>query len=436
MGSSVADVIGRFPIIDIAPVVEGGAYPVKAVVDEAFDVSVTAFREGHDAMGVEVQFVPPGFTATEFAIGSPEGPLLRMHEVGPTQPDRWTVSARLPAEGDWQYYVISWGDPYETWKHKAEIKLPAGIDVELELEEGARVLDRAGAQATDAHARKVLTEAAAAMRDTQESAVQRLYAAEAPAVRSALEANPLRELPHWSGPWPVRVERRARAVRRLVRVLPPLRGRDARTRRARAPSAPRPCACPPSRPWASTWSTCRPIHPIGRDQPQGPEQHPHARARTTPARRGRSARAEGGHDAVHPDLGTIGRLRRASWPRPRELGMEVALDLALQARPTTRGSPRTPSGSRPAPTARSPTRRTRRRSTRTSTRSTSTTTPRASRRGASASCGYWMDHGVRIFRVDNPHTKPRGVLGPAARTRSTPPTPTCCSWPRRSPARR
>ena len=206
-GSTVTGVIGRFPSIDFSPVVECGRYPVKAVVGETIAVSVTAFREGHDAMSVEVQFVPPGFAEVDFAIGEPDGPLLRMHEVGPTQPDRWTVDAQLDREGDWNYYIITAGDPYESWKHKAEIKLPAGIDVELELEEGARVLDRAADQAGATHARKVLTVAAAAMRDTAETAEQRLYAAEAPAVQAALSQFPLRELPHMSGPWPVRVDR-------------------------------------------------------------------------------------------------------------------------------------------------------------------------------------------------------------------------------------
>jgi starch synthase (maltosyl-transferring) len=125
-GSTVTEVIGRFPSIDISPVVEGGRYPVKAVTGETFPVSVTAFREGHDAMSVEVQFVAPGVDAADVTIGAPDGLLLRMHEVGPTQPDRWTVDARLDREGDWSFYVITAGDPYETWKHKAEIKLPAG----------------------------------------------------------------------------------------------------------------------------------------------------------------------------------------------------------------------------------------------------------------------------------------------------------------------
>ena len=86
-------------------------------------------------------------------------------------------------------------------------------------------------------------------------------------------------------------------------------------------------------------------------------------------------------------------------------GGRARLRAAGRARPPV-GDRRTRSGSPPSPTARSPTPRTRRRSTRTSIRSTSTTTPRASTPSACASSRCWIDAGVTIFRVDNPHTKP------------------------------
>ena len=251
-------VIGRYPIIDIDPVVEGGRYPVKAVVGETFAVSVTAFREGHDALSVEVQFVAPGAeTDAEFRPGEPDGPLVRMSEVGPFEPDRWRAEVQLDREGDWRYYVISWGDPYETWKHKAEIKLPAGIDVELELEEGARVLDRAAADAADEHAAKVLREGAAAMRDQNETAEQRLYAAEAPAVQDALAAHPLREHPHFSGPWPVRVERPRALYGAWYEFFPRSEGATLDPPRSGTFRTAAEAAAGGRARWGSTWSTCR-----------------------------------------------------------------------------------------------------------------------------------------------------------------------------------
>ena len=91
-GSTVTEVIGRFPSIDISPVVEGGRYPVKAVTGETFPVSVTAFREGHDAMSVEVQFVAPGVDAagvtirSSFALNGGMGSAVPCVRVCPNSP--------------------------------------------------------------------------------------------------------------------------------------------------------------------------------------------------------------------------------------------------------------------------------------------------------------------------------------------------------------
>ncbi len=395
--------IGRFPILDISPVVEGGRYPVKAVSGEAFDVRATAFREGHDNMGVEVQFVPPGFGAAPFEIGEPDGPLVRLSEVGPMEPDRWTASVRLDDEGDWVYYLISWGDPYGTWLHKAEIKLPAGIDVELELEEGARVLDRAVDQATDEHSRRVLTEAAAAMRETHETAEQRLYAAHAPAVVAALDRSPLREHPTRSGPWPVRVERRRALYGAWYEFFPRSEG----------------AALDPPRSGTLQTAAKRltavaamgfdvvylpPIHPIGHTFRKGPNNTltPGPDDPGSPWAIGSEA---GGHDAIHPDLGTMADFE-AFMTAAAENGLEVALDFALQASPdhpwvtehpnwfVTRADGSIAYAENP---------------------------PKKYQdiypiyfdddfEGLVSECErilrLWMGKGVRIFRVDNPHTKP------------------------------
>ena len=204
---------------------------------------------------------------------------------------------------------------------------------------------------------------------------------------------------------------------------------------SRHASAPPPKRLPADRRrWASTSSTCRRSTPSAELNRKGAEQHPRRPVRDDPGLAlGDRLRAEGGHDAIHPDLGTDRRLRRTSSPRRSALGLEVALDFALQCAPDHPWVTSTPSGSPPAPTAPSPTPRTRRRSTRTSTRSTSTTTPRASTPRSCASCGYWMDHGVRIFRVDNPHTKPVAFWEWLLARDPRAPTPTCSSWPRRSP---
>ena len=158
--------------------------------------------------------------------------------------------------------------------------------------------------------------------------------------------------------------------------------------------------------WASTSSTCRrstrSARPTARaaTTPTTPEP-------TTPAARGRSARPRAGTPSVHPELGTVADVTQdrrrpaasgaSSWPSTSR----------SSARRTTRGSPSTRRGSPTGPTAPSSTPRTRRRSTRTSTRSTSRA--RTGRRLWAALADvvrFWIDAGVTIFRVDNPHTKP------------------------------
>ncbi len=103
------------------------------------------------------------------------------------------------------------------------------------------------------------------------------------------------------------------------------------------------------------------------------------------------------------------RLRRRSARRPSGSASRSRSISRGSARPITRGCASTPTGSATGPTARSDTRRTRRRSTRTSTRSTSSaTTGRRCGRRCSTVTLFWVDRGVRIFRVDNPHTKTFG----------------------------
>ena len=153
-----------------------------------------------------------------------------------------------------------------------------------------------------------------------------------------------------------------------------------------------------------------PIHPIGTVNRKGPNNTLDARpGRPRLAVGDRLGRGRPRRDPPRPrhDRG----LRRASSPRPRELGLEVALDLALQARRTTRGSPSTRSGS--------PTRA-------DGTIAYAENPPKKYQdiyplnfdndpEGIYAEVlrvvRHWIDHGVRIFRVDNPHTKPVQLLG-------------------------
>ncbi|MEU3528466.1 maltotransferase domain-containing protein, partial [Streptomyces sp. NPDC038707] len=188
--------LGRIPILDVRPVVQHGRRPAKAVTGESFEVSATVFREGHDAVGANVVLRDPA--------GRP-GPWTPMRELAPGT-DRWGATVTPDAPGRWTYTVEAWSDPLTTWRGHAGIKIPAGIDSELVLAEGALLYERAAAGVPEAERGPVL-HAVAALRDRDRPAAWRLASALAPEVAEVLGRYPLRELVTASDAMPLLVER-------------------------------------------------------------------------------------------------------------------------------------------------------------------------------------------------------------------------------------
>ena len=176
--------VGRIPVQEVAPCIENGAFPAKSVVSEPFEVSATVFREGHDAVNATV------------VLTDPDGAEQRvpMTLVSPGL-DHWSATISASRTGHWSYRVEGWSDPYATWEHDATIKVAAGVDTELMLEEGALVLDRALAEVARTPAQSVpLKNATMALRDQHRPPQARLQAAVAPEVRAEMDRRPLRDL--------------------------------------------------------------------------------------------------------------------------------------------------------------------------------------------------------------------------------------------------
>ncbi|MEV0227821.1 maltotransferase domain-containing protein, partial [Streptomyces sp. NPDC050704] len=189
--------VGRVPVIDVRPAVEGGSRAAKAVLGETFQVTATVFGEGHDAVGANV------------VLHGPEGrsgPWTPMRELAPGT-DRWGADVTPEAVGDWTYRVEAWSDPVTTWRRAAGIKVPAGIDVGLVLEEGVELYERAAAGVPDEAGRAVVLTAAHALRDESRPPATRLAAALTPAVDAVLAEHPLRDRLSRSNPMPLLVER-------------------------------------------------------------------------------------------------------------------------------------------------------------------------------------------------------------------------------------
>ncbi|MDN0199536.1 maltotransferase domain-containing protein, partial [Streptomyces sp. S.PNR 29] len=192
-----ATAVGRIPVLDVRPIVQHGRRPAKAVTGESFEISATVFREGHDAVAANVVLKDPQ--------GRP-GPWTPLRELAPGT-DRWGATVTAGEPGLWTYTVEAWADPVTTWRHHAQIKIPAGMDTDLVLEEGARLYERAAAGVPEDDGREVVLAAVEALRDESRPAASRLAAALTPEVDAVLARHPLRELVTASETLPLLVER-------------------------------------------------------------------------------------------------------------------------------------------------------------------------------------------------------------------------------------
>ncbi|WP_117434516.1 maltotransferase domain-containing protein, partial [Streptomyces triticisoli] len=187
---SPAPAIGRIPVRDVRPAVECGRRPAKAVTGETFLVTATVFREGHDAVAANVVLRDPE--------GRP-GPWTPMRELAPGT-DRWGAEVTPGSAGRWTYHVEAWSDPVATWRRTASVKVPAGIDAGLVLEEGAGLHTRAAAGVPEGPERDTVLAAAEVLGDDSLPVMTRLAGALTPEVEAVLARHPLRELVTASAP--------------------------------------------------------------------------------------------------------------------------------------------------------------------------------------------------------------------------------------------
>ena len=429
----LSGVIGRIPIIDVQPVMDCGQRPAKAVPGEVFQVSATVFREGHEMLGAAVVLRDPG--------GSRRPPAV-MRELAEGS-DRYGADVSADGEGLWHFQVEAWGDPIAHWQHDAAIKIPLGQDVALMLAEGALLFERAAAgvrahgpggrasraagpapdagAARDAAAsrdagasrdaraaRDALAALAAQLRDDQVPAQYRLAAAVSADIAAILAAFPLRELLTRSGAFPLIVHRERALYGSWYEFFP--RSEGART----DPAGSRDPESGTLRAAAARLDAIAgmgfdvvylpPVHPIGSTARKGPNNTLGA-GRGDPGSPWAIGSAAGGHDAIHPGLGTVADFD-AFVSRAGELGLEVAMDLALQASPDhpwVRQHPEwfTARADGTIAYAENPPKK-----YQDIFPLNFDNDPEGIYDESLRIVRYWMDRGIRIFRVDNPHTKP------------------------------
>ena len=390
--------VGRIPVLAVSPVVDGGRWPARAVVGEHVMVSATIFREGHDAVGCTAVLVDPdGAEHTR----SP----MRLIALGM---DRYGATLRPDRQGLWTFRVEGWADPYGTWEHDAAVKIAAAVDSDLMLEEGARLLERALTdERRTPEEQAAMRDGIAGLRDTSRPARVRLTAGTAQPIRDALDRVPMRDHVTSSPPYELRVERERALFSAWYEMFPRSEGahRDPatgewvsgtlRTATGRLPAIA-----------AMGFDVVYlpPIHPIGTVNRKGPNNTLVARP-GDPGSPWAIGSADGGHDAVHPDLGTLDDFD-AFVSTARHHGLEVALDLALQCAPDHPWAAEHPEWFTTKADG---------------TIAYAENPPKKYQdiypinfdndpEGLAAEIlrivRHWIYHGVRIFRVDNPHTKP------------------------------
>ncbi|MEW6154429.1 MAG: alpha-1,4-glucan--maltose-1-phosphate maltosyltransferase [Actinomycetota bacterium] len=378
--------IGRIVIDDFRPRTPEAAHPAKAVIGEAVRVSADIFRDGHDRLAGRCRWRP---------AGDPKWRDVAMEE---SVNDRWEAVIEPSQLGAHEMVVEAWTDRVATWQHDVEVKHEAGQAVELELEEGRLLLlERAGHLPEPDRA--AFEEAAAAVGDEARSLDERLVAALDPALTAALSLVPDPLDFTASRVYGLWVDRERALFGAWYEMFPRSEGGLRAAADQRLPAIAE---------MGFDVVYLPPVHPIGRSFRKGPNNTLEA-GPDDPGSPWAIGGPEGGHTALHPDLGTFEDFD-AFVAAARDLGMEVALDYALQCSPDhpwVAAHPewfhRRPDGS--VRYAENPPKK------------YQDIYPinfwpaaEADRAALWQACKevveFWVGHGVRIFRVDNPHTKP------------------------------
>jgi len=389
--------MGRIPILDVSPVVDSGRWPAKAFEGEVLPFSARVFREGHDSVAAEVLLTNPKGKTT----------VHRMRKGAPGS-DLWHAEAQLSDRGTYTFQLRAFGDDYETWHHNAEIKVKAGIDAELMLMEGANVLNRAAAETgrTKKNA-ALLSKIAALLGDTAVDPITRLGLAEAPEVQQAVAAEPIRSLETLSDKFVINSERKLAGFGAWYEFFPRSEGAhfdeatgtwtsgNFKTAAKRLPAV---------KEMGFDILYMPPIHPIGTAHRKGPN-NTLVVGPQDPGSPWAIGNREGGHDAIHPDLGNMDDFE-AFVKTANDLGLEIALDLALQASPdhpwvaahpewfTTRADGSIAYAENPP------------KKYQDIYPINFDNDPEGIYREVLRVVELWISKGVKVFRVDNPHTKP------------------------------
>ena len=408
---------GRVNVLDITPSAENGLYPARVELGEAFKVTAQVFIEGRTKAGATV------------SVRNTRGTEKARFPMTCTNPglDRWEAMVKIgdhsdlkPWEdgyadvkkqlGEWHIVVEGWEDTYASWLHDAQIKVEVGDDVENALESGAQLLERwAGARDSKLTAddKKTLREAAKTVADKSLDATARLAAATTDAIASLHETNPLRDGLSASNPQRFRVERPKSSFAAWYQFFPRSEGAtiDPNTGKIIQGTL-KTSMAGLERAAAEGFDIVYlpPVFPIGVTNRKG-RNNTLVAGPDDPGSPFGIGSELGGHDTVDPLLGTMDDFK-ALCQRAHELGLEIALDFALQCSPDHPWVKAHPNWFRHKPDgsiafAENPPKK---------YQDIYPIDFNADMPGIEKEVerimNLWIEAGVTIFRIDNPHTKP------------------------------
>ena len=384
-----ADGRHRVVIENVTPSIDDGRFPIKRTPGEIVEVEADAFTDGHDLVCVVLRYRRTGTSE------------WRDVWMEPLSNDRWLGNFVVDGIGWYEYQVEAWVDHFASWSHGLERWLKARQDVTSEVLEGAAMIRAAAARASGERDQRLLAAVAAAM-TTDDPAEHRAEHALTPEIAEIMRSVTDRRHSTQSAIHRVLVDRERARFSTWYEMFPRSAGPDPNRSATFREAASR---LPEIADMGFDVLYLPPIHPIGTTNRKG-------RGNTLVTQEGDVGSPwaiggdAGGHTAVEPGLGTIDDFR---WFREQaeRHGLEIALDLAYQASPDHPYAKEHPEWFRQRPDgtlkyAENPPKR------------YQDIYPLNFETDAWASLWtelrdvvlFWVGHGVRIFRVDNPHTKP------------------------------
>jgi starch synthase (maltosyl-transferring) len=380
----------RVVIEQVTPALDGGRYPIKRPVGSLIEIGAAIFKDGHDLIAADLVYQGPDDAVARRA------PLHYRFD-----PDRWHGALKVDALGRWRYVIEAWPDEFGTFRAELSKRVDAGQDVRPELLEGARILSRHAGRMSGEKARRV-SEAVAALRDTSRSIEERLHVAFAEDLQELVRPTPDPRAVTRSPTFEVLADTTEGSFSAWYELFPRSQSERPGRHGTFADTAAR---LPELAALGFDVLYLPPIHPIGETHRKGRNNARKAEPGDVGSPWAIGSRF-GGHTAVHPELGTLGEFE-SLVRSAREFGIEVALDFALQCSPDHPWCKDHPEwffiradGS--IRYAENP--------------------PKKyediypinfwceDRVGLWQACRdillFWIERGVKIFRVDNPHTKP------------------------------